>query len=689
MDDMELLRRYTAYGDKEAISCLVQKYQKMVFAACLRRLGCAADAEDATQQVFLAMMRHGGGIHSNVKQWLYRCALNVSASLIRSRRNRIRREYEKGRQSPAFGGNGEAERKETLTIIRRCLGELDTTDRKVLLETHVHDMTQQAIATSLGVTQQAVAKRIGKALYQLRRELSSRGVIFSLLAATVLLVKRAAAAAIPQSIKGALSTVPSASLATSGTATAGTAGVMKVGAAAALALAAVATYEYVGKRQSDPPANPAKVVSLASAEKPPAGGGMVVPGCFPCSSPFAPPIFPAGGSLAQEMPAAGQASRPTARRGAEASDPPLANRQATALSGRQDSLADRQNEIGRQTAPSPTSDFRGTFHSRRFDASAAKTSGSEAAQRDSTEKFQPEATVEEIAKSALGNVSRAFLSLEAIPFEEENRRADRRVLFPPDRQIERGEVTKWDTPYVLRNHTTTPNPLASAPCVAFGESFADVGGNGTISPSLPLSNAAPPSLHTSGILGTPKETIVPAGTLLAAAGTLDGRLINQGMLATDGANANLHLTGLVSGAGSYTGCVVFSGGFSPGNSPAAVSLDSAILDKDNVLTMELGGLIAGKEYDQLLIKDLLTLGGHLEVKLIDGFVPQWGNSFTLFGGNLSGRFVDMALPELNDGLRWDTGSLYGTGSLQVVPEPTSLSLLTACLAALLRRSRRR
>lgn len=193
---------------------------------------------------------------------------------------------------------------------------------------------------------------------------------------------------------------------------------------------------------------------------------------------------------------------------------------------------------------------------------------------------------------------------------------------------------------------------------------------------------------SSSNLSSASNTItIPTGTQLAAAGSLSGRLINQGMVIADGSDSPLYLTGLVSGRGSYSGNFVFTGGFSPGNSPAAVHVDYATLDASNVLTMELAGLTAGNQYDQLLIDDHLTLGGHLDVKLLYGFTPSFGDSFDLFKGDFSGQFSDMTLPRLGNGLRWDTSDLYVGGNIEVVPEPGTLLLLIAGGAVMLRRHR--
>ena len=147
-----------------------------------------------------------------------------------------------------------------------------------------------------------------------------------------------------------------------------------------------------------------------------------------------------------------------------------------------------------------------------------------------------------------------------------------------------------------------------------------------------------------------------------------------------------------SGTGGCTGggTLEVLGTLSIGSSPAVVTFDGNVALGGGCETiMELGGTGAG-EYDAMKVSGELSLGGDLRVVLIDGFTPDMGDIFTLFdvaslGGTLTGEFSSLELPE---GIDWDTGDLYSTGTLSVVPEPGTLALLAVGGLALLRRRRR-
>jgi T5SS/PEP-CTERM-associated repeat protein len=118
--------------------------------------------------------------------------------------------------------------------------------------------------------------------------------------------------------------------------------------------------------------------------------------------------------------------------------------------------------------------------------------------------------------------------------------------------------------------------------------------------------------------------------------------------------------GSVSGGGTFsgTGTVNFEGDLSPGNSPATVQFaGDVVLGPDALLQIELGGTTPGSRYDQINVAGELTLGGTLEILLINGFTPAAGQTFDfLNAGTLAGAFSSVVLPDL-PGLAWDASQL--------------------------------
>jgi len=110
----------------------------------------------------------------------------------------------------------------------------------------------------------------------------------------------------------------------------------------------------------------------------------------------------------------------------------------------------------------------------------------------------------------------------------------------------------------------------------------------------------------------------------------------------------------------------FAGSFSPGNSAASISLANATLESSATLTMEIGGLAEGTQFDHLNASGSLTLGGALVVSLLGDFSPAAGDDFDLFdASSLGGMFSSITLPAL-DGRVWDLSQLHTSGVLSVV-----------------------
>ncbi len=143
---------------------------------------------------------------------------------------------------------------------------------------------------------------------------------------------------------------------------------------------------------------------------------------------------------------------------------------------------------------------------------------------------------------------------------------------------------------------------------------------------------------------------------------------NNGEIRTS-ANGFTVFFGAVSGSGTFTGTgtVNFEGDLTPGNSPATVNFGGdVVFGPDATLQIELGGTEAGRQYDQINVAGELSLGGTLEISLINGFVPTVGQTFDFIVGNdVTGSFSSIELPTL-PGLAWNTSQLQ-MGVVSIVP----------------------
>ncbi len=136
------------------------------------------------------------------------------------------------------------------------------------------------------------------------------------------------------------------------------------------------------------------------------------------------------------------------------------------------------------------------------------------------------------------------------------------------------------------------------------------------------------------------------GILQLSGGTVDAQFVEilGGTLRGSG-----HIT---TGSGSIAGQVESRGGtVAPGNGIGTLSIEGRFATAaDATLAIELGGLAAGTQHDQLIVDGTVALDGTLNVSLL-GFTPLVGNSFTILTGtSIGGQFANLVLP---GAFQWD------------------------------------
>ena len=142
-----------------------------------------------------------------------------------------------------------------------------------------------------------------------------------------------------------------------------------------------------------------------------------------------------------------------------------------------------------------------------------------------------------------------------------------------------------------------------------------------------------------GVLNDAGGSIIVSG---GGAATFYGPVTHNGAQFKVSEGSTATFLGPVNGAGNFTGTgtTYFEAGYSPGNSPAAVSFEgNVVLTSTSSLQIELGGTTPGKGYDTVSVGHALTLGGTLDVELYNGFRPSHNDAFQVLSwGSKSGAF---------------------------------------------------
>jgi autotransporter-associated beta strand protein len=210
---------------------------------------------------------------------------------------------------------------------------------------------------------------------------------------------------------------------------------------------------------------------------------------------------------------------------------------------------------------------------------------------------------------------------------------------------------------------------------------------------------------TSGLIKSGAGTLRLAGVSAAFTGTVE---VELGLLDVTGALAaapvSIEAGGALGGSGTVGAATVLSGGtVAPGNNLGRLTTGPFDLQSGAQLVLELGGLVAPTQYDQLKVVGSVSLAGELQLSLFNGFTPQVGNKFFLvlndgtdsvtggfsnvIGGMITIPFATFSVSMTDNG---DAGTVGNDVSITyvTVPEPGSCSLLAAGLVAGALRRRR-
>lgn len=171
--DADLLDQ-VAHGDRStrnaAFHELVDRHRDRVHAICHRYFRNATDAEDATQETFLTVLRRAGTFRGEAKvsTWLYRVAVNTCHDMARHRARRPQTPVEDiGLVSDLQGEvHSDEEQLAALAlsdVLSEALSTLDDETRGLLLLCVVEGMPYAEVADAYGIAVGTVKSRVHRA----------------------------------------------------------------------------------------------------------------------------------------------------------------------------------------------------------------------------------------------------------------------------------------------------------------------------------------------------------------------------------------------------------------------------------------------------------------------------------------------------------------------------------------------
>jgi RNA polymerase sigma factor (sigma-70 family) len=201
--DAELLERFVRERDAAAFELLVWRHQRLVFGVCRRVLRDIADAEDAFQATFLALVRKAGTISKRqaLAGWLYQVAHRI-ACRARAGIGR-RRELSGADLAITPDGREPAIDSDLWPLLDRELQQLPAKYREPVVLCYLEGKTYEEAAQYLGCARGTVSTRLTRAREILRTRLTRRGLALSGAGLATALCEQAASAAAPATLVAA------------------------------------------------------------------------------------------------------------------------------------------------------------------------------------------------------------------------------------------------------------------------------------------------------------------------------------------------------------------------------------------------------------------------------------------------------------------------------------------------------
>jgi RNA polymerase sigma-70 factor (ECF subfamily) len=147
-------------ADDQRLRELFLKHGPAVYRRAHRLLGNHADAEEATQEVFIRVMRGEEGFEgrSQVTTWLYRITTNYCLNQIRDRRRR----QELMEENPPDDERSAPAAPADLVLLRRLLSEADEQQARAAIYVHLDGMSHEEAAELLGVAKRTVGNLLDR-----------------------------------------------------------------------------------------------------------------------------------------------------------------------------------------------------------------------------------------------------------------------------------------------------------------------------------------------------------------------------------------------------------------------------------------------------------------------------------------------------------------------------------------------
>jgi len=165
--DTDLLLAFGRDGDEAAFEALARRHVDMIFAVSLRRSGNRQLAEEATQNVLIALSgraRKHSVPESNLTAWLH-TSTKFEVSKLQRRESRIKKReqaYATERMKTTTLDDEESFQR-LLPMLDQAIDQLRAADREVIVRRYLEGQDFRRIGEALGISEDAAQKRTSRA----------------------------------------------------------------------------------------------------------------------------------------------------------------------------------------------------------------------------------------------------------------------------------------------------------------------------------------------------------------------------------------------------------------------------------------------------------------------------------------------------------------------------------------------
>jgi len=167
-------------SQEEVLESMVREHSRLVYRIAYAVLRSHHDAEDATQETFLRVVRHRGKLAEveDPKTWLARIAWRAAVDRTRQRGRRQEMPIDDPDRpvdvaSPELPADQSLHDARLNDALERLIAALPAKLREPLILSTIEEMSRQEVAATLGIDEAAVRSRIFRARKILKERLAS------------------------------------------------------------------------------------------------------------------------------------------------------------------------------------------------------------------------------------------------------------------------------------------------------------------------------------------------------------------------------------------------------------------------------------------------------------------------------------------------------------------------------------